>query len=663
MYESSFGLSDRPFVAAPVARRYFPAAAIEAARLTLVRCIDRAEGIGLVLGPAGTGKSLLCQVLAEHFRSRYFVALLASGRIDTRKALLQAVLFELGLPYRGMDEGELRLSLLDRLGAPDASKGGLLLLVDEAHSTPLRLLEEIHQLTNLVRGGQPRVRVVLAGNSALEEHLGNAKLESLNQRIAVRCYLQSFKHAETLDYVRRAISQSGGDADELFSSDALDAIHRATDGVPRLVNQLCDHALLLAYAAGTKPLSAEGIEEAWADLQQLPTRWNAAPGTEAPSADIIEFGSLDEPAIAARITPDDRGAPPRPAPATEPASRLRKFGDDDMQLFTGEPAQRIERIKDQLGTIDEQFQPAGTIGPEVELVFSHAEANPFEEPFEEEELIVDRFAGVGKNPFAGATIVCSAEGADLASLLAPHARTKKESAKSPGAAAKIVPPRAVDTAATMHSDISRAPVTSTAPVNLPFAIPPIIASIDRPIPTSSIEFGPLNEADSLSIRDSLDESTPSKRPDYTPPLADTLPISGGWIHPSEDPVMPEEPRSATPQYRAAGIQPTIPMPRNPAVARASRTSAMPATDGQTVAPLNPMAINSTGGPKAACAETVAESLSKGDQAANNLDDDSNVDEVDVIVVEDDPVPPPPTGASTVRRQEYRQLFARLRRGS
>ena len=115
MYEAFFQLSERPFAAAPIASRYFPAAAIENARKTLTRCIERAEGASLVVGPSGTGKSLLCQVMAEQFRDTFAVATLASGQLSTRRGLLQAILFELGLPYRGMEEGELRLSLIDHL--------------------------------------------------------------------------------------------------------------------------------------------------------------------------------------------------------------------------------------------------------------------------------------------------------------------------------------------------------------------------------------------------------------------------------------------------------------------------------------------------------------------------------------------------------------------
>src|SRR5687768_17605052 len=108
MYETFFRLAHRPFAAAVSAVRYVPTQSLEQARSTLVRVIDRAEGPGLVIGPAGTGKSLVCQLVAQHFRGRFLVALLSSARLCTRRALLQNILFELKLPYRDMDESELR---------------------------------------------------------------------------------------------------------------------------------------------------------------------------------------------------------------------------------------------------------------------------------------------------------------------------------------------------------------------------------------------------------------------------------------------------------------------------------------------------------------------------------------------------------------------------
>jgi general secretion pathway protein A len=207
MYEMFFHFQNSPFPAQPVVANYFPTQAVESARQCLVRIIERSEGPGLIVGPAGVGKTLLLQVLAEHFSDVYRIALLSGTRIDTRKSLLQNILFELGVPYRGMDEGELRLGLIDALRPSDSCRNGILLLVDEAHTLPLRLLDEIRMITNVVRDGQPRARLVLAGGSAMEERFANPKMESFNQRIAARCYLQSLSREETYEYVRAQLSQ------------------------------------------------------------------------------------------------------------------------------------------------------------------------------------------------------------------------------------------------------------------------------------------------------------------------------------------------------------------------------------------------------------------------------------------------------------------------
>ena len=111
-----------------------PTSALEQARQNLIRCVERAEGPGLVVGPAGSGKTLLCQLLADHARRQQFqVVMLASARVSSRRALFQNILFELQLPYRGMADGELRLSVVAHLEPGGAGRGGWGLLVDRAH--------------------------------------------------------------------------------------------------------------------------------------------------------------------------------------------------------------------------------------------------------------------------------------------------------------------------------------------------------------------------------------------------------------------------------------------------------------------------------------------------------------------------------------------------
>ncbi|HEX7447796.1 MAG TPA: AAA family ATPase, partial [Pirellulales bacterium] len=299
MYENFFKFEQRPFAAAPRVDRYFPAKAIEAARQALCRAIERAEGAGLLIGPAGTGKTLLCQILADRFRGQFAVALLSNGHLNTRRELLQAILFELGLPYRRLEEGELRLSLIDYLSSEQNAGQGMLLLLDEAHTFSQRLLEEVRLISNLVRNGQPRVRLVMAGGPALEERFASPRLEAFSQRIATRCYLESLDYAQTQQYVVAQLAAVGVEPQRVFTADALEGIFRATDGVPRLINQVCDHALMLAFAGGRRQIDASGIEEAWSDLQQLPTPWNGVDETAESSAaarddSFIEFGGLDD---------------------------------------------------------------------------------------------------------------------------------------------------------------------------------------------------------------------------------------------------------------------------------------------------------------------------------------------------------------------------------
>ncbi len=375
----------------------------------------------MLTGPAGTGKSLLCQVLAEQFRRSLQVALLASGQLCTRRALLQAILFELGLPFRGMEEGDLRLSLVDHLSprgklsiagsqgpaTPTADTTALLLIVDEAHTLPLRLLEELRLITNLVRNGQPRVRLVLVGAPQLEERFASPKLESFNQRVAARCYLEVLDRQQTIEYIRHQIEQCGGQADAIFTADALEAIAQATDGIPRLINQVCDHVLLLAYAGGERQIPAAGIEEAWADLQQLPAP--ASSGAEAGSLDaedkgVVEFGSLDDELV------DD-------LPAAVP---FRAAGETSAAPKSGEPGplENLQRISAQMAELgDNSFQPVGGFKTEVELAFP-AVANPFHDTFEHEEVVIDRYTSLTSDALANRPLVRAAESREFAAALA-----------------------------------------------------------------------------------------------------------------------------------------------------------------------------------------------------------------------------------------------------
>lgn len=426
MYESFFEFRQRPFAVAPQADRYFPARTIEASRVSLERCLTRAEGTALIVGPAGIGKTLLCLKLAERFRTEAAVAMPNLGGLSSRRAFLQSILFELGLPYRGLDEGELRLALVERLTG-ESSDRGMMLIVDGAHSLPLRLLEEIRMLADLARRGEPRVRLVLVGSPLLEEHLSSPRLSALQQRITARCYLEPLDRGETAAYARHQIMQVGGDPQRIFTEAALDAVHRATDGIPRLINQTCDHALVLACAGGVKPIDLAGIEEAWADLQQLPTPWSqeAIAGVKPMDNTIAEPIAALEPA-----------APP---PVNTGAERkiLRPTAHDDVlelvPLAPGaadrEAVEALDVIETQLAEWESEYMPVAKKEPEVELVLGGGRRDPFVEDFVEEEVVVDRYAAADRLHTAPRVSVYGSEAKVLSALI--EARRTAAAATAP----------------------------------------------------------------------------------------------------------------------------------------------------------------------------------------------------------------------------------------
>jgi len=417
----------RPFLSAPNAKRYFAATACEEARRRIVRSIARQEGPALVVGAVGVGKSLMLAVLAEQFASRMAVVTLPGAQLCTRRALLQVILYELGLPYRGLDEGELRLTLLrhlrgiastpastmatdsvsrhrgDAVGAPAPRR--LLLLVDEADSLPVRLLEELRALTNIAIDGAPLVSLVLAGSPILEERFADPQLEAFSQRIAARAYLAPMGREETFQFVRAQVAAVGLKPDKLFAPDALEAVYSATGGVPRLVNQLGDQAMWMAEETECTPLDAALVQQAWSELQQLPAPWNTAAvpaASTAAAVDVVEFGELDS----------GEGLQPY-APANQRTTSSSADADDELPASIPIGAGRAERaamhdrvgegfsaLEDSLELLDDlddiDDAPGllrASIAPEPapEPPAPPAALNPFAESFVEEEPLVDRY--------------------------------------------------------------------------------------------------------------------------------------------------------------------------------------------------------------------------------------------------------------------------------
>jgi len=426
MYEAFFKLKTRPFPSTPRTDLYYPASAIEASRQTLARCIERAEGPGLLVGGPGTGKSLVCGLLADQFGERFHLVKLDHARFSTRRALLQAMMFELHLPYRGLDEGELRLGLIDFVKSPDPEREGLLLLIDEAQTLSVRLIEEIRMIGNVIVAGQPRLRLVLSGSTALEERLASAKLESFNQRIAGRCYLQPLNYDETAAYIQAQTAAAGGEPGRVFVDDAWQAVYHASGGIPRLINQVCDHALVLA-AARRRILDAELIEEAWSDLQQLPLPWTSKANTgQAAAGTVVEFGSLamsdpetadeDEDNGEDNGEDDDQDDAHRDPRISAPCREVIDLSSqlDEIELHVAEWDAEETALpadpKDESAQAIPEFSPPNTV-PAARA------SDPFDDCFEEEEDVLDHYASLESQSRRQGRAVLSPQELEFASAL------------------------------------------------------------------------------------------------------------------------------------------------------------------------------------------------------------------------------------------------------
>jgi type II secretory pathway predicted ATPase ExeA len=278
---------DRPFPGLPVCRRYVGIGPIEEARLRICRMIERGEALAVLIGPPGTGKSLLCQKIASLYRHSHAVVSLGDVRVSSRLGLIQQVLFHLGRPHQGTDEESLHLSLVQSLTKTAGGPRPLLLIIDEAQMLSADLLDEVRMMTNLVRDGRPLVQTVLVGGPRLEDTLVDPQLESLTQRIAARCYLHPLTYSETEQYIRTAMSGMS----LLIDDNAIGSVHHGSGGIPRLINQLMDQAIEIARTNRKSRLDDACVQIAWAELQQLPS-----PVLEAelrPHTSPIEFGELD----------------------------------------------------------------------------------------------------------------------------------------------------------------------------------------------------------------------------------------------------------------------------------------------------------------------------------------------------------------------------------
>src|SRR5689334_7708638 len=281
MHEEYYGFSEKPFSLTPDPKYLYKSESHASAFDLLQYAIRRREGFVVITGDIGTGKTTLCRAILEQLDRKTFTALVLNPFLS-EEDLLRLVLQDFGVVSReelkrgrlgGISKQELIDTLNEFLLSLLPLGAAALLIIDEAQNLPRQVLEQIRILSNLETNKEKLLQIVLVGQPTLKDLLRSADLRQLDQRVSIRYELKPLSREETSAYVAHRLAIAGGGAAVNFAPKALDLVHKYTGGTPRLINLVCDRALLSGYSARTNRITPEMVKHAAAGLDlTLPGR-------------------------------------------------------------------------------------------------------------------------------------------------------------------------------------------------------------------------------------------------------------------------------------------------------------------------------------------------------------------------------------------------------
>ncbi len=247
MYQGYFGLESAPFSIVPDHRVVYMSVSHKEAVAHLLYSLKQSGGFVQLTGEVGTGKTTVCRYLLQHLPEDVDVALLLNPRINEQE-MLEAICDELGVAYPAGSTLKILINTLNIYLLNSHSKGRhTVLIIDEAQNLSREVLEQVRLLTNLETSTEKLLQIILIGQPELESVLGRHDLRQLSQRIIGRFRLEPLNLRETREYIRFRMAQAGCER-RVFTGPAIRRVHRLSDGVPRLINVLCDAALMGAFS-------------------------------------------------------------------------------------------------------------------------------------------------------------------------------------------------------------------------------------------------------------------------------------------------------------------------------------------------------------------------------------------------------------------------------
>jgi len=269
MYEKHFGLTERPFSIAPDPRFLYMSQQHREALAHLLYGVGEGGGFVQLTGEVGTGKTTVCRCLLEQLPDHVDVALILNPSV-TALELLASVCHELRIPYAR--EAASIKSLTDALNAhlleAHAKGRRTVLIIDEAQNLSAEALEEVRLLTNLETTREKLLQIILIGQPELRSLLAREDLRQLSQRITARYHLEPIHRAETAAYVRHRLQVCGA-SETVFTEAAIDVVQKLSKGVPRLINVICDRAMLGGFVEGKRRIDVAIVDKAAREVLPL----------------------------------------------------------------------------------------------------------------------------------------------------------------------------------------------------------------------------------------------------------------------------------------------------------------------------------------------------------------------------------------------------------
>jgi len=266
MYEAFFSLEDSPFVLTPDPRFLLRSKSHHEILSTLLYGITSQKGLIALIGDVGTGKTTLCRALLRELPGEVQSALVLNPHLSDVE-LVGTILDDLGLERRGATKGELMTTLNQHLLAAGAEGKTVVVVLDEAQQMTDETLEQLRILSTLETATRKLLQIVLAGQPELEEKLQRRELRQLDQRIGIRCYLEPLSRKDTYRYIEHRLRVAGLPGSVPFTRAAMARIFQYSGGVPRVINLVCDRALMAGFGARAREITPAMVRTAARNLE------------------------------------------------------------------------------------------------------------------------------------------------------------------------------------------------------------------------------------------------------------------------------------------------------------------------------------------------------------------------------------------------------------